>query len=137
MAACGSSTPQERALGDHALVQVAMQLGELGPYLGLVPAVVPLTDAIAVRIEPERDGAAPAAWTVPMVSWVAAVSDVLKVDRVLAVSPALGHAQSAATLAPSLASLMILIEIIRASDLVELSGLEPLTPCLQSRCSSS
>jgi len=24
-----------------------------------------------------------------------------------------------------------------ASDLVELRGLEPLTPCLQSRCSSS
>jgi len=48
------------------------------------------------------------------------------------VSPAFGHAQSATTLAPSLASLMILIEIIRASDLVELSGLEPLTPCLQS-----
>jgi len=66
-----------------------------------------------------------------MVLWVAAVSDVLEVDRVLAVSPALCHAQSATTLAPSMASLMILIEIIRASDLVELSGLEPLTPCLQ------
>jgi hypothetical protein len=41
-------------LGDHTVVQVVVELGELGPYLALVPAVDSLAHAAAVGVEPEE-----------------------------------------------------------------------------------
>ena len=56
---------------DYSVVQLVVQLGELGPDLGLVPAGD--SQALAVRAGLETDHATPATWAMPVGLRVAAL----------------------------------------------------------------
>jgi hypothetical protein len=60
-------------VGDHAVVQLIVQLRELDPDLGLVPARDLLAPPLAIRAGLEADHAAPAARAMPVGLRVAAL----------------------------------------------------------------
>jgi len=72
------------SVGDYSVVQLIVQLCQLGPDLGLVLARDLLAPPLAVRTRLEADHTAPAARAMSMVLRVAALPRVIELDTVLA-----------------------------------------------------
>jgi hypothetical protein len=76
---------------DYSVIQLVVQLCELGPDLGLILAGDFLAPPLAVRAGLEADHATPAARAMPVGLRVAALPRVIEVDAVFAPAAPAGH----------------------------------------------
>ena len=114
-------------MANHPIVQLIMQLGELGPDLCLIPAGDLLAAPLAVGPRFEADHTTPSSRAVPMATGVAALSRVIEVDGILAPATSGRQAARRTDLATGMAPAAISTKVDMCSDLVGDTGIEPVT----------
>jgi hypothetical protein len=125
----------------HARVEFGVHLFELVSNLSLGLAADLLANPLTVRVEAERDHAAPAPVTGPVTSAIPAICPVIEVDAVFAIASTLSMSRVPKRNVWLPQWLPSKTAATRKSPLtctysVELRGFEPLTPSMRTRCAT-